>query len=188
MSTKLQVLERKAGKKSETKKLRRDGSIPAVMYVRGKESKSLTINRQDFEALLRKIEPRRLATTVLNLELEDGKKQRALIKEIQYHKVTYKPIHLDFEELAENTPISVNIPIECVGAIDCVGIKAGGLMRQVIRHVRVSCLPKDMPTVFELDIRNMNINDAKRLLDLEIPAGVKVLAKMDVVIVAIVKK
>jgi large subunit ribosomal protein L25 len=180
-------IKKRAGKKSETQQMRREGSIPAVIYVRGKPSETISVNGSELNALMRKVAPGRLSTNVFELNA-DGKIRRALIKDIQYDPTTYNIIHLDFEELIDDVKIKVKVPVECTGVVDCVGIKLGGVLRQVIRHLRVSCLPKDMPTHFMVDVRALEIKQVKRLADLEIPNGVRPLADLNEVAVVIAKR
>jgi large subunit ribosomal protein L25 len=125
----------------------------------------------------------------VQFELHDGHKtHKALIKEVQYHRSSYAIEHIDFVLLSDTTPLKVNVPIQLVGAADAVGVKLGGFVRQSIRSIRVSCLPKDIPHAFILDIHDMQIAQVKRLSDLSIPAGVKPMAKMNEVAVIIAKK
>jgi large subunit ribosomal protein L25 len=184
---KLQMNSRTAQKKSESKKLRREGLIPSVIYIKGKVSENVAVPEAGFSSLLRQVMPGRLSTTVFTLA-DDGKSRRALIKEIQYHPTTYNVLHLDFEELHDKETVTVKVPIECIGQVDSVGIKLGGTLRQVLRYVRVSCLPKDIPSAFEVDVRNMGLNETKRLADLSIPESVRLLADPSDVAVSIVKR
>lgn len=185
---KLQILKRSAESKSEAKKLRREGLIPAVIYLHGKAGENAAVNNAEFKALLRQIQPGRLSTQVFTLVGDDGKDRKAILKEIQYHVTTYDVIHLDFEELHDNIQVNVKVPIECVGMADCIGIKLGGVLRQVIRYLRVRCLPKDIPGTFVLDVKDMAERDSRRLSDLTIPNTVRPLANLNEVVAVIVKR
>ena len=185
---KLQTIKRTADSKSEVKKLRREGYIPAVLYMKGKSGDTLAVKANDFQAYLRQVKSGHLPTTIFTLVDDQGTERRVVIKDIQYAITTYAVTHLDFEELASDHKINVNIPIECTGMVDCVGIKLGGVLRQVIRHVRVRCLPKDLPSYFELDIRELGLKQTKRLKDLEIPKSVHPLVDMNEVVAVIVKR
>lgn len=185
---KLQTKPRAAAKKSETKRLRREGFIPTILYVRGKEGEALALQSKEFSAYLRHVQSGHLPTTVFTLVDEKGKERRALIKDIQYNITTYDVIHLDFEELIADENISVKVPIECIGAADCAGIKLGGVLRQVIRHLRVSCKPKDMPKQFELDVKDLALFQSKRLSDIKLPNTVRPLVNMNEVAAVIVKR
>ena len=184
---KIQIAKRSAEKKSEVNKLRREGSIPAVIYARGKAAETMAVNSAEFSALLRNVQPGRLSTQKFTLVEEGGKERQAILKEIQYHVTNYQVIHLDFEELHEKEPVNVKVPIECTGIVDCVGIKLGNVLRQVIRTVRVRCLPKNIPSVFYLDIKNLGPYESKRLSDLDIPNTIRPLANMNEVVVVLDK-
>ena len=179
--------KKRAGEtKGAIKQARRVGTIPAVFYSPGKPGQSIEIDAAQFEAALRNIKQGHLSTTVFSLEV-DGKKTKALVKDVQYDRTTYRVIHLDLMELGD-TPVTVSVPIECVGQADCVGIKLGGFLRQVIRKVKVKCLPKDIPTDFKLDIRDLKMKQSKRLSDIAMPKGVKPVTVADEVVAVIAKR
>lgn len=185
---KLRVNKRSAERKSEAKKIRREGQIPAVIYVKEKASEPITVENAEFGAALRSIIPGRLSTTIFTLVDAKGVERRAIVKEIQYEPTSYRINHLDFEELIDNQKVTVKVPLECVGVADCAGIKLGGVLRQVLRYLRVSCLPKDIPNVFQIDIKNMAQMETKRLSDLQIPQTVRPIANLKEVAVVIAKK
>jgi large subunit ribosomal protein L25 len=185
---KLQVKKRAAEKKSEAKKLRREGFIPAVLYVKEKAGETFSVKTAEFDSFLRHVRPGHLPTSIFTLVDEEGRERRVLVKDIQYNVVNYQVTHLDFEELLEQHKINVKIPIECTGQIECVGIKLGGVLRQVIRHVRIRCLPKDIPSFFELDVRELGLRQSKRLSDILFPETVRPLMNMNEVVAVIVKR
>lgn len=185
---KLKLQKRASLKKSETKSIRRSGHIPAVIYVRGQPTDNVSVEGAEFQAALRTVQPGRLSTTIFTLNDDKGKARRVILKEIQYAPTTYNIQHLDFEELFDDTPVSIKVPIECIGIADCIGIKLGGFLRQVIRTVRVRCLPKDIPLVFQVDVKNMALFDTKRLSDLEIPQTIRPLADLNEVAIVIAKR
>lgn len=168
--------------------LRRAGFIPAVFYSKSRESENVTVSKAEFDAFMRQLKPGRLSTTRLTLTSEDGKARHAIIKDIQYEVTTYNVIHLDFEELIEDAKVRVNIPIECIGMADCAGIKLGGVLRQVIRTLRVECLPKDMPEFFNLNVANLSMRESIRLRDIALPKGIRAVADLDLVVAVIVKR
>jgi large subunit ribosomal protein L25 len=184
---KLSVFSRAFGKKSELTKIRLEGGIPAVFYGSKRSAKNIFIKADEFQTILRNLKPGLLATTVF--ELSEGKESfRAIIKDVQYHPVSYSVLHIDFFELEENSLLALNVPIQIAGVADCVGVKLGGFVRQVIRSLKVACLPKDMPTEFMLDITQLELTQSMRLSDIKIPSGVKPLAKMNEIAVVITKK
>lgn len=185
---KLKAFKRNAEKKCNVNQLRREGKIPAVIYKKGSVGETLSVDNQMFTSAIRKVQSGQLPTTVFVLEDEKGAEREVIVKEIQYNVTNYDVIHLDFEELIDNIPVNVKVPIECVGMADCPGIKLGGVLRQVIRHLKVRCLPKDIPTAFVVDVSTLGINDVIRLSGLEIPNTIRPLMNLKEVAVAIVKR
>jgi large subunit ribosomal protein L25 len=185
---KLSVTHREGKKKSEAKQIRRAGDIPAILYSTGKSNELLVINGVEFATALRAIQSGRLSTTVFALTY--GKEhKKVVVKDIQYHPATYRILHIDVEELVEGSSIVVKVPIVCTGVSDCSGIKLGGFLRQVVRTVKVECSSeKHIPTEFAVDVRELGIRQSKRLSDLTIPAGLKLLADLDEVVVSISKR
>ena len=111
-----------------------------------------------------------LPTTVFTLA--DGKtRARVIIKDIQYHLTTYNVSHIDFGELIDDVPVSVKVPVKCTGVADCVGVKLGGFLRQVVRHVKIECLPQRIPSEFMVDVKDLGIRQTKRLKDIKMPRG-----------------
>lgn len=185
---KLQVIERKSEKKSEAKSLRREGLIPAVIYHRSKPAETISIDATEFGSILRNVIPGRLSTSVFTLTDAKGKTRKAILKDIQYNPINYAVIHLDFEELIDDVTVNVKVPVECIGAAESSGIKLGGYLRQVMRYIRVNCLPKDIPQFFQLDVKEMSMNDKKRVKDIQIPNTVRPLTKLNEVVVVIAKR
>lgn len=184
----LHIFKRKAEKKSEANKLRREGLIPAVIYHRSKPAETVSVSSVDFNAILRSIKQGRLPTTIFILKDEKKHERKAILKDIQYNPINYQVIHLDFEELMEKVPVNVKVPVECIGIVDSIGIKLGGVLRQVIRHVRINCLPENIPDHFQLDIKEMEIADCKKVKDLNIPNTVRPLVNLNEVVVVIAKR
>lgn len=185
---KLIVKPRFSQKKSDVKKIRRTGDIPAVIYSLKKESASLIVSGQEFDTIMRQMQPGYLPTTIFTLS--DGVREcQAIVKEIQYHVTTYQVLHIDFEELIDDVVITTKVPVNCIGTVDCVGVKLGGVVRQVSRHVKVRCNPKHIPKKFDVDVKNANIGDSLRIKDLQgIEDNVTVLAKDSDVVVVIAKR
>ena len=83
--------------------------------------------------------------------------------------------------------MNLNIPITLASVAECVGVKLGGFLRQVIRAVKVQCLPKDIPSEFFLDVKDLGIKQVRRLSEIVMPQGVKPLAKLEEVVVVVAK-
>ena len=178
----LSVFKRSGIKKSENTKIRIDGGVPAVIYGK-KQNENIYINKMEMETVLRNLPKGSLSTTVFELK-GIGK---AIIKEIQYHPTSYNLLHVDFA-LLEKAPIKVKVPITVIGEDKCPGIKLGGVLRKVIRSVKVRCLPEHMPKEFVVDIAEMNLGDSKRLSDIAIPSNIVPMVNLGEVAIVIAKR
>ena len=184
---KLTATVRASTKKSDMKQARREGKIPAIFYSTGEHNQQLIVDAAEFNAILRQIKPGRLSTTVFSIVI-NGTTKKAIIKDIQYQLTTYRVSHIDFKELVDNVSVSLKVPIECVGVAECIGVKLRGFLHQPMRHVNVECLPEHIPSQFEINVENLEISQSKRLSDIVLPKGVKLLARMDEVVVAVSKR
>ena len=144
------------GKKS-TKQLRAEEQIPCVMYG-GEETLQFHAHENDFRKLIYSSE-----VFVIDLDIE-GKKYKAVMKEIQFHPVTDKVLHIDFIEVSDSKPAIVSLPVKLFGSSE--GILAGGKLRLKKRYISVKGLVKDMPELLEIDITPLKIGDVIKVSDL----------------------
>ena len=183
----LTILPRPEKAKS-SKALARDGLIPFVMYAKGKENRLGVVQAEEIAALLRNIRSGFLPTTRITLKDESGKKIDVIVKDIQYHPTSYAVIHIDFLELLPNQQVKLNVPVELLNQVDCVGVKMGGFMRRVLRHLPIKCMPKDIPSHLEIDTVTMDVGHVRRVRDLVIPKGVTALVRENDVVVTVAKR
>lgn len=188
MEVEIQISERSAKTKGEAKRLRRDNNIPVCIYSKSAQPVNASISQVEIETILRNVQPGFLPTTVFKLKDSKGKVRKAICKEIQYKPTNYAVLHLDFLELHDNVEVDVKVPIELMNTADCVGVKAGGFLRAMMRHVKVRCLPAKIPNHFEIDVKDIGMNQNRRVSDLAIPKGVKPLLKSDEVLVGVLKR
>jgi len=184
----LKFEKREAGCKGDAKRMRRIKKIPAILYDRGKNSASITIDGDEFAACMRKVPSGHLPTTVFTLKGDDKKKRQAIVKGIDYHVTTYNILHLDFEEVKKGERVNVRVPVNCLNEVDCIGVKLGGVLRRVSRHVQVNCPADQIPEEFTIDVKNMDQGQNRKVSDLSFPEGVRPLVKGNEVTVMIVKR
>lgn len=154
--------------------------IPAVIYGHGRATQPLLVDGQSLEKALSGVEP---ASTVIELTV-DGKKTRALIREIQRHPVRPDIIHVDFYEIHAHEKVTLRVPVHLVGAPDGVR-NAGGVLDQVTRDVEIEVLPEQIPDRVELDVTALKIGDSLHVRDLAIPNAV-ILTGADLTIATVV--
>jgi len=178
----LEMFERKDEKNAL---LRRQGYVPAIIYSKGEQNEKIYLQEHALRQILSGMKGR-LATTVFTL-VKGKEKIKVIVKDIQYHVATYEILHVDFLRLSK-AEVEINVPIIFTGVNECAGIKLGGFLRQVIRSVKVKCLPSDIPTEFILDVSNLGVMQAKRLSDIDMPKKVKPLVNNLNEVVVIVAK
>ncbi len=183
---KLTLSKRSGKKKSELTEIRFRKDIPAVVYCKGQPGEKVTVKNTEFSQAMRHVQKGFLPTTIFEIDLE-GIKRRALIKQIQYHPTTYQVLHLDFLLLNQEF-VDIKVPITYTDQESCIGIKLGGFLRQVKRHIKVRCLPKEIPTDFKVSVKGLGIGNAKRIRDIDVPEKMHLLVPGDEVIVVIAKR
>lgn len=188
MDVEIPIASRQTQTKGQVKRLRRSGKLPAVIYSQSKTAEGISLGAEDFKTVLRTCQPGFLPTTVFKLVDTSGKARRALVKDIQYDVTNYDVLHLDFQELHDDMQVSVKVPVECINQVDCAGVKLGGFLRTIMRHLRVKCLPKHLPSHFSIDVRDLNLNQFRKVKDMQMPAHVTYLGRADDVVVSVVKK
>ena len=160
--------------KGAARSLRREGSVPAVIYGHAREVQSLAVPSRDLEKLLGTIAA---GSTVVELAI-DGKTSRTLIREIQRHPFKRHVLHVDFQELVAGEKITVSIPLVLHGVPEGVRL-GGGILEQMMREVEVEVDPANIPNHIDVDVSHLIVGHSVHVRELNIPAGVTVLADED---------
>ncbi len=154
--------------------------VPAVIYGHGRPAQPLMVDALLLEQALSGVEPE---STLIELTV-DGKKTRALIREIQRHPIRPDIIHVDFYEIHSGEKITLEVPVHLVGAPDGVR-NGGGVLDQVTREVKIEVLPEHIPDRVELDVTALKIGDSLHVRDLTI-ANAVILTGADLTIAVVV--
>ena len=157
--------------KGAARSLRREGSVPAVIYGHAREAQSLAVPSRDLEKLLGSIAA---GSTVVELAI-DGKTSRTLIREIQRHPFKRHVLHVDFQELVAGEKITVMIPLVLHGIPEGVRL-GGGILEQMMREIEVEVDPANIPNHIDVDVSHLVVGHSIHVGELNIPAGVTVLA------------
>ncbi len=159
--------------KGASRRLRRAGKVPAILYGGGAEPSQLILDQQN---LLTMTENERFFSTVLSVKI-GGEKQLAILKALQRHPAKNQILHMDLQRVLDNEPIRMMIPLHFIGAAGSPGVKTqGGVVSHLLSDVEVRCLPKDLPQALQLDLSAMEISQMKRLSDIPLPEGVELVA------------
>ncbi|HET9707877.1 MAG TPA: 50S ribosomal protein L25/general stress protein Ctc [Gemmatimonadales bacterium] len=171
---------RTAAGKGAARQARLNKKVPAVVYGHGRPSQSIEVDAQALELVLTGKEP---SSTLVELTV-DGKKARALIREIQRHPVRPDIIHIDFYEIHADEKVKLKIPVHLIGTPDGVR-NAGGVLDQVTREVEIDVLPEHIPDRVELDVTVLTIGRSLHVSDLVIP-NATILTQADLTIATVV--
>ncbi len=170
--------------KGASRRLRRDGKVPAILYGGHSDARSLSVSHQK---LLIMLEQERFYSTILSLKVGE-ETQPAILKDVQRHPYKNAILHIDFQRVEDNQKIRISIPLHFKGEAVSPGVKSqGGIVSHMRTQVEVSCLPKDLPEFIEVDLSNLSLNESIHLSQLPLPAGVQLvdLVKEDSAVVAI---
>ena len=177
----LEVQQRHALGSRESRRLRRDGLIPGVLYGRGKKPHPFVVPERTLRSALGG--PHGLHA-ILDVVLDDQKTTHAsVVKDYQQDPIRGHLTHIDLHEVRLDQPISAQVAVELVG--ESPGVKGGGVLTQLVREVTVEALPLEMPDRLSLDISDTEIGSALRVSDLVVPDEVTVHADPENVLVTV---
>jgi len=156
---------------SNSRRLRRSGMVPAVIYGAGRENLSLII---DHDHLLKKLASESFLTSILSIKIQD-KEESVLIKDIQIHPYKRQVMHLDMQRVIADQLLRVSVPIHFLNGDSAPGVKlAGGTVSALMNEVEVSCLPKDLPERLEVDVAAMELDELLYLSDIPLAEGIEI--------------
>ena len=165
---KLQVLERDSRGTRESRRLRKQGLIPGVLYGRGKEPHAFTVPERE---LRRALTGGAGLHAILDVTLDGQKTTRpSILKQYQQDPIKGTLTHIDLQEVRLDEAIQARVVVELIG--EPVGVTEGGVLSQVVREIIVEALPLEVPEHLDLDVTRMAIGDTLRLVDLPTQEGV----------------
>ena len=146
------------GKKA-IKALRREGRIPCNLYGGG-ENVSFSVDAKEIKSVV--YTPN---SYIVEFVFEDGKKEKAVMREIQFHPVEDQILHIDFYRVTPGKPVAIDIPVELVGTSE--GVKQGGKLMLSKRSIRISATEENLPDTIRVDITNLNLGSSIFVGDLD---------------------
>jgi large subunit ribosomal protein L25 len=153
-----------------TRRLRRQGLVPGVVYGGGREARAFQVPDRDARAVLAH------SSALIDLTFGSGKPTPVVVKEQQRHPVRGALLHLDLLEVKLDEEIEAEVPVELVGAEEAPGVKEGGVLEHVTRELTIRALPTAIPESVPADVSGMEINDTLQLSALVAPEGVEFVA------------
>ena len=181
----LEISKREGFGSAANRRLRAEGLIPSVVYHRGESSVSAVVSAREFSRLAELARLSQVFSFKSSDSLLNGR--AAIVRDIQKDPVTGRPIHVDFQALKDDEEISITVPLQFSG--EPVGVKIdGGMLSIHLYEVEVTCLPKDIPLVIEIDIAGLRLNNHLHGEDIVLPSGVALKTPGDIPVVSVVKQ
>ena len=156
--------------KGASRRLRRAGKVPAILYGAGKAPTPITF---DANQLLRKMELEAFFSSVLTVKV-GSKSQQAILKDVQAHPAKRAVLHLDLQRIVADEKIRMTVPVHFMNEDVAPGVKEGGSVSHMMPEVEITCLPADLPEFLELDIGELALDALLRLSDIPLPSGVEI--------------
>jgi large subunit ribosomal protein L25 len=156
--------------KGASRRLRRSGKVPAILYGGHRDPRPLAL---DHNYLLHNLENDTFFTSILTVTVGD-KSQPCILKDVQRHPARNLILHVDLQRIIEDEEIRVTVPVRFVGEAVAPGVKQGGLVSHVITELEVSCLPKHLPEFIEADVSALEMDGILQLSELRLPEGVQI--------------
>ena len=154
-----------------SRRLRREGKVPAILYGGGRPPRNLAF---DHNRVLQQLENESFYSSVLNVKV--GEKQQAVIlKDLQRHPAKRQILHMDLQRILEDEEIRMNVPLHILNEETAPGVKQeGGKVSRLISDVEVVCLPRNLPEYLEIDIGQLGLNEMLYISDIPLPEGVEI--------------
>jgi large subunit ribosomal protein L25 len=154
----------------ESRRLRRAGFVPGVLYGGGSDARPFQVGEREIRNFLSN------GHTLFDLQIEGSKAVPVVVKEQQQHPVRGHLLHIDCLEVKLDEAIQAEVALELEGAEEAPGVDEGGVLEHVTREITVEALPADIPEVIHADVSEMTIGDTIQLTAVTPPAGVKFVA------------
>ncbi|MDJ0832158.1 MAG: 50S ribosomal protein L25/general stress protein Ctc [Gammaproteobacteria bacterium] len=159
--------------KGASRRLRKTGMVPAIIYGGGDDPESITLAHNEF---IHELEKEAIYSQVLSVKL-GKKKEDVILRDLQRHPYKNLVMHADFQRIDKNKAISVTVPLHFINEETCHGVKMeGGLLNHLVSEVEISCLPKHLPEFLELDVAELKLGESLHLSDISLPEGVEIVA------------
>ncbi len=172
------ALKRVKTTKGAVNQLRRDGSVPGVLYSNDMEPINITVTELALKPVVYTSE-----MNLVNLQIEGQEDVRSLLKDIQFDPLTDRITHVDFQAVTVGQEMELQVPISFIGS--AVGVKEGGSLMYHFHKLDIECLPKDIPQHFEIDVSNLHIGDSIVVGDLSYE-NIRILNSEDSTLVSVV--
>jgi large subunit ribosomal protein L25 len=155
--------------KGASRHLRREGRVPAVIY--GGNEEPVQIHLEE-KGLVKMLKTGHFMNSVVQIEVGDGR-TRTLPKDVQFHPVTDRPLHVDFLRIGEHSQVTVNVPVRFENEARSPGLKRGGVLNIVRHEIELICDAAEIPDDVVIDLTGTDVGDSIHISAVTLPAGAK---------------
>lgn len=156
--------------KGAARKLRAAGRVPAILYGPGTEPRQLSVDTREMERLFSRIS---VENTLLELQVDEDRPVRVLVREVQSHAYRPEILHVDFYAVRKGEMITLEVPVQLVG--NPAGVVEGGILNHSLTSLEIRCVPANIPEAIEVDVAELQVGDSIRVGDITLPEGVETL-------------
>jgi large subunit ribosomal protein L25 len=168
--------------KGAARATRKGGLVPAVIYGAKQEAQLIALDPRD---VVKELQKGGWQSHLYEVAVKGGRTERTLMRDIQFHPVTDRPLHVDFQRLAAGQRIRVRVPVAFLNEDTCPGLKEGGVLNVVRREIEVMADPDAVPEGFEIDLAEATLGDSLRWSAVKSDFGTKAVIDRDFVVATI---
>lgn len=155
--------------KGASRALRREGRVPAVVYGNNEEPLSIHVEEKE---LVRQLGTGHFFNSVVEVEV-GGNKVRTLPKDVAFHPVNDRPLHVDFLRISKHAKVHVNVPVVFINENAAPGLKKGGVLNIVRHDLDLVCDADAIPSEITIDVTGKDVGDTIHITDIKLPKGVE---------------
>lgn len=167
---KLAAEMRERAGKGASRAVRRTGRVPAVIYGAGQPATTIHVEEK---ILVRQLSTGHFMNSVVEIEVDGGKPVRTLPRDVQFHPVSDRPIHVDFYRLVGDAVITVEVPVHFVDEDKSPGMKRGAVLNIVRHELQLDCPSNAIPDQIDISLAGRDVGDSIHISAVVLPAGVK---------------
>jgi len=166
---------RSEGGKGASRRLRREGLVPGIVYGGHQEPEMIALVHNE---LVRQLEEESFYSSLLQLKIGEDT-TRVVLKDLQRHPAKPFILHVDFQRVSMEEKLRMTVPLHFENEATAKGVKAGGKVSHAVTEIEVTCLPKDLPEYVVVDMAQMEVGDIVHLSEISLPDGVELTHALD---------
>jgi large subunit ribosomal protein L25 len=156
--------------KGASRRLRRAGKVPGIIYGADKAPEMITLN---FNQISRQLEDEKFHSSILTVQ-QGGQTTQAILRDWHVHPVKSEVMHVDLQRVSATEKLHMKVPLHFLGQAEAPGVKVeGGIVTHMMTEADITCLPKDLPEFLEVDMSQLHLHQSVHLSNIKLPEGVQ---------------